>query len=254
MSSPTKLTITSITAASGSSTHPRSTCAAPTCTQVKFTVSRTAIPCDHPVITCANAAIDRIRETPSEPMASAAAGLRNGCFITAMTPDITIGTAGISHRICAISDGTTCGVNEETVSCINLSPLHHVHLVQVRRLRVAMNLDDEAKSNRGFRGGHGNRKNRKHHASERFGMRSVAPESNQIQIGCIQHQFNADQHEDRVAPRERARKADGKQQPGHQQIACQRIHLALSFSCIATMTAPISAAVSSNARISSGNT
>ena len=43
-------------------------------------------------------------EKLSEPMASAAASLRCGCFSSAMMPEATIGTAGMSHRIRVIDD------------------------------------------------------------------------------------------------------------------------------------------------------
>ena len=37
-------------------------------------------------------------------MASVAASLRRGCFSSAITPDATIGTAGMSHRIRVIAE------------------------------------------------------------------------------------------------------------------------------------------------------
>src|SRR5665213_1628703 len=139
---------------------------------------------------------------PSEPMESVAASFRFGCLSSAITPEATIGTAGISHKISAIGEAASCGVNE-IVSCINRSPLHPVHLVEVCSVRMAM---------------------------------------------------DGDEHEDGVAARERTGEADGKQQGCNEKIPCERRHLAPSFSCMATMTAPIVAAVSSSATISSGST
>ena len=55
---------------------------------------------------------ERSSENPSEPMARAAAGLRSGCFISAIAPADTIGAAGISHRICAIGEAANCELNE----------------------------------------------------------------------------------------------------------------------------------------------
>ena len=56
---------------------------------------------------------------------------------------------------------------------------------------------------------------------------------------------------------ERAGEADGEQQRGNEKITGKRRrghHRGLTFSCMATMTAPMVAAVSSSATISSGST
>src|SRR5665213_3783304 len=82
---------------------------------------------------------------PSEPMESVAASFRFGCLSSAITPEATIGTAGISHKISAIGEAASCGVNE-IVSCINRSPLHPVHLVEVCSVRMAMDGDDQAQT------------------------------------------------------------------------------------------------------------
>ena len=92
---------------------------------------------------------------PSEPMESVAASFRFGCLSSAITPEATIGTAGISHKISAIGEATSCGVNE-IVSCINPSPLHPVHLVEIGGTCVAMDGDDQAQTYRSFSRGYGN--------------------------------------------------------------------------------------------------
>src|SRR6478609_3639418 len=97
ISSPTNVTITSITAASGSSTHPSSTCAVPTWIQLKSTTSRTAYPCDQPLSTCANATSATSSEKVNDPIASPEDSFFIGCFSSAITPDASIGTAGTSH-------------------------------------------------------------------------------------------------------------------------------------------------------------
>ena len=45
-------------------------------------------------------------------MANADANLRRGCLSSAMTPEATIGTAGMSHKRRAIEDAANCGTNE----------------------------------------------------------------------------------------------------------------------------------------------
>jgi hypothetical protein len=45
-------------------------------------------------------------------------------------------------------------------------------------------------------------------------MRTVTPERDEIQIRSVQHQFNADQCENGVPPRDGTGKADGEEQRG----------------------------------------
>jgi len=90
----------------------------------------------------------------SAPMASAAAGLRRGCLRSAITPEATMGRAGMSHRIPVIEAAANCGVNAAD-SCIRLSPLHPVHLVEIGRVGVAMDGDDETQADGGFGCGDG---------------------------------------------------------------------------------------------------
>src|SRR4051812_22770786 len=253
ISRPTNVTITSITAESGSSTQPRSTVSEPIGSQVKLTVSRTENPCDQPVSTWPNATSASSNETDSDPMASVDASLRAGCFISAITPEATIGTAGISQRTCATDDAVSCGV-KPILSWITGSPFHPVHLVEIGGVRVSVNRNHQSQSHSGLSGCHSNGKNRKHHAGQEFRMRTVTPERDQVQVRRVQHEFDSDQHQDGVAPRERAGQPDGKHQRGHQQISGERRHLLSPFSCIATITAPSSAAVNSSATIPSGNT
>ncbi len=106
ISRPTNVTITSITAASGSRIHPSSTGVVPNVSHAKFTVSRTACPLAQPVSTSAKAANESSSDKNSEPIASPDASLRFGCFSSAMMPAATIGSAGINQRILPIHDAT----------------------------------------------------------------------------------------------------------------------------------------------------
>src|ERR1039458_7588108 len=179
MSSPTELTITSITAARGSRTQPRSTAEWPNCSQVKLTVSRTTAPWAQPLRTCAKAMSDKSSENPREPMASVDANLRRGCLSSAMIPEATIGTAGISHKFLAIEEAANWGVNAADCS-IKLSPLHPVDLVEFCGVRVAIDGNHEPQAHGSLGCGHSNGKNGEHHAGERLGMRAEAPECDQI--------------------------------------------------------------------------
>jgi hypothetical protein len=51
-----------------------------------------------------------------------------------------------------------------------------------------------------------------------FGVRAETPEGDEIQIRRVEHQLHADQHQDRVAARQRAGQADAKEQGGQDQI------------------------------------
>ncbi len=88
-------------------------------------------------------------------MANVAELVRRACFISAITPEAKIGTAGISHSNPAIGDAANCGVNE-IASSINLSPSHPVHRVQVRGMRMAMEMDYQSQSHRSLSSRHGN--------------------------------------------------------------------------------------------------
>src|SRR5947209_3928537 len=130
MSRPTSVTITIITAESGSSTQPRSTVVLPNWSQVKLTVSRTEKPCDHPPRTWLKAVTASSNEIAKDPMAKEDESLRAGWRSNAITPEATMGSTGMSQRTCATEEAVSCGVNP-IGSCITGSSLHPVQLIQV---------------------------------------------------------------------------------------------------------------------------
>ena len=75
---------------------------------------------------------------------------------------------------------------------------------------MAIDGEDHRQADGGFRRRDADGKNREHHAGQRLGVRSKAPEGDEIQVGGVQHQLNADQNKNGVAPGERAGEADGK--------------------------------------------
>src|SRR5690349_696733 len=55
-------------------------------------------------------------------------------------------------------------------------------------------------------------------------VRAIPPEGDEIQVGRIEHQLDADQHQDRIAPREGARKSNGKEQSRENDVVGERRH------------------------------
>ena len=53
--------------------------------------------------------------------------------------------------------------------------------------------------------------NHEHDAGERFRVFAETPERDEVQVGRVEHEFDADEHEDGVAPRQRAGQADCKE-------------------------------------------
>ena len=53
-------------------------------------------------------------------------------------------------------------------------------------------------------------------------MRAEAPEGDEIQVRGVQHQFDADEHENGVPPRDGAGKTDGEEQRGNEQAEFAR--------------------------------
>src|SRR6185312_1708910 len=138
-------------------------------------------------IVCTNAMTDRTNPMTMDPMASEAASLRCRCFARAITPAATMGSAGISHRFWTI----------QLIRCA--LAFHGVHLVEVGVFGVAIDGEDDAEADCGFCCGDADREDREHDASQRGRVRAVAPEGDEVEVGGVEHQFNADEHKDGVA-------------------------------------------------------
>ena len=97
-------------------------------------------------------------------------------------------------------------------------------------------------------------------AGQRSVGREITPECDEIEIRCIEHQFDADQDKNAVAPRKSAGQADAENQRRKQQIIMQRSHEGFCFfsaaagfgSRMAMMTAPMVAPVRSKPMASRG--
>src|SRR5581483_37885 len=89
------------------------------------------------------------------------------------------------------------------------------------------------------------------------GVRAEAPERNEIQIRRVEHEFDADENDNRISARHRPGKTNCEEERGHKEISVQRRHLAppdcsFAVSRRARITAPIKAAVSNKPRTSNG--
>src|SRR2546421_10951391 len=120
---------------------------------------------------------------------------------------------------------------------------------------MAIDGDDQRQAESGFGSRDCNREKHEHNTAECLRVFAIAPKGDEVQVGGIEHQFNADQHQNGVASNQRASQSNGEKRGGDDQIMRQRtIHGARLLSCKAMTAAPIKAAVSSNATISSGST
>src|SRR5689334_2789564 len=89
------------------------------------------------------------------------------------------------------------------------SSFQRIHVIHVRRFVMPVNRDDEREACRRFCRRDANRENHKHDSSERLWMLAETPEGDEVQVRRVEHQLDADEHEDSVAPRHRTGQADG---------------------------------------------
>ena len=82
---------------------------------------------------------------------------------------------------------------------------------------MAVNRDNERETDSGLGRGDRDGEQHKQHAGAGDGLRAVAPERDEVQVGGVQHQLDAEQHEDRVAAREGAGEPDAEQQAREDQ-------------------------------------
>ena len=102
--------------------------------------------------------------------------------------------------------------------------LHRIDLVHIRRPVMPVDRDDERQANSGFGGGDGDAEEDEQHALQRLWVRAEAPEGDEIQVRGIEHQLDADEDHDGVAPGERADQTDAKQQRAQEEVVVERGH------------------------------
>src|SRR5213079_678390 len=139
MHSPSSVIITSMAAASGSSTHPMRSACSPKVNQVKLWTERKPCVCS----VNENAKIDNASATICPTIASVAAALRRELARLRMINEAASGTAGINQRLATIPRII----------------LKLVELIDVGCSIVAVNSDDQCESDGRFRGGDRDGKN-----------------------------------------------------------------------------------------------
>src|SRR5882672_8064279 len=199
MSNPTKHTITSITAVSGSSTQPNLNQALPTWNQRKLENWRMTPEWPANRNASASATHEMTSETAIAPMAIAAENLRWRRLAKAVSAAAASGSAGINQRDCTRE---------------GISSLHRIDLVHVRGFVMTIDRDDEAQADGGFGGSYRNREDHEHNARKFLRIRAVAPKGDKIQVPRVEHQFNPDKDQDCIAAGQRSRQTDRKEKGG----------------------------------------
>ena len=89
---------------------------------------------------------------------------------------------------------------------------------------VAVDGDNEGQADGSLGGGDGDGEKHEDYPGGGRGRGAVAPERDEVDVGGIQHQLDAEQHEDGVGPRQRAGEADAKQRRGEKEAELERTH------------------------------
>src|SRR5438105_1630813 len=95
-----------------------------------------------------------------------------------------------SKRLLAMTKASRgrAGMSQRKWIIVTLSSLHPVDLIQIGGFVMAVDSDNQGQSNCRFCGGDGNREDDKHQAGVMvLGMVAIAPKSNKIQVGRIEH-------------------------------------------------------------------
>src|ERR1043166_3219330 len=71
-------------------------------------------------------------------------------------------------------------------------------------------------------------KDHEHHAGEFVRIGAVTPEGDEVQVRGVEHQLNADEHEDGVAARQRPGESDAEEQRGENDVVEQGCHGSVS--------------------------
>src|SRR5438094_2571940 len=199
--SPTSAIIIIIAAASGSSTQPMLSGFLPKLNQVKFRTARNPGACN----VAKNAEIDNTSATTWAMMASAAALLRCEFAKLKITSEAASGTAGITQRF--VTSQLMGRLRSRAPAFAKLrrgrrvrarvrnSSFELIELIDVGRAIVAINGDDQRKSDRSFRRGNGDRKDCDHYPGRLMRFGAEAPERDKVEVRCCEHHLDADQDE-----------------------------------------------------------
>src|SRR5215472_13116245 len=119
---------------------------------------------------------------------------------------------------------------------------------------MSVDRNDKGQTYGGFSCCNSDREDYKHHACQRFRMGTIAPERDEIEVCCVEHQLDANNNENCITASKRDSESDGKEKSGDKKIAGQWSHLVSLFSRMASETAPTRATVKRTPMISSGST
>src|SRR3984957_13119115 len=130
---------------------------------------------------------------------------------------------------------------------LDFSPFQHVHFVGEQRFAIAEKCQDDSQADGGFSG---RVRDNEYCEDLAVDVAEHVRESDQVNVHCVQNQFDGHQNDDDIAAREHADHADGKQRETEPKIMIYRNHYTLRF---AITTAPIMATRSKIDAISKGN-
>ena len=82
---------------------------------------------------------------------------------------------------------------------------------------MPVNRDHQGEADRCFRRGDGDGKDRDHDACGRGCLRAETPERDEIQVCRGEHQLDADENKDGVAPAQRGQQSDAEQSCGNDE-------------------------------------
>ena len=79
---------------------------------------------------------------------------------------------------------------------------------------VAVDGDDQGETHGGFRGSDRDGKHYEHHTGGRGRGGSIAPEGDEVKVGGVEHQLDAEQDEYGIAASERANETEAEERAG----------------------------------------
>src|SRR5271156_5529608 len=130
---------------------------------------------------------------------------------------------------------------------LDFSPFQHVHFIGEQRFAIAEKRQDDSEADGGFSGGVSDYKNCEDLAVH---VAEHVREGDQVDVHCVQNQFDGHQNDDDIPAREHADHADGEQRETEPKIMIHGNHYTLRF---AITTAPIMATRSKIDAISKGS-
>src|ERR1051325_7019148 len=245
ISRPTNVTITSITAVSGSSTQPSLRMpGSPAANRSHSKLKTSRAPSPH-AMDCRSAQTASANAITIEPIASDAENLRQRCGASALNPAASIGSTGINQRFLTIQGilvfkakaqrrkGARIDFPSASLRlcafALNSSSLQRVHFIYICRLEMPVKRDDERQAHRRFRRRDADGENHEQNSGERLRVFAEAPERDEVQVRRVEHEFDADEHDDGIAPRQRAGQADGEEHGREEEVCGERSHAFLRF-------------------------